>query len=109
MKCVRRDQIYQLPLPDFLHSYLDTPYYYSEELANLQESMKREKMEGKREINRRKMFMKTDQRTLMSKMLINREQIEAELNIVLPTEQGITLLGAVSSDEEGVNNETASQ
>ena len=84
---MRRDQIYQLPLPEFLNLYLDTPYYYSEELANLQESMKREKAEGKKEEEkRRKAFMRTDQRTLVAKMLINRAEVEERLNIVLPAE-----------------------
>lgn len=90
LKHVRRDQIHQLPLPDPLHVYLDTPYYYSEELANLQESMKREKQPDreckKEEDRRRKQFMKTDHRTLVGKMLIDRVTLETALNIELPVE-----------------------
>ncbi len=33
LKHVRRDLIDELPLPKMLKSYLNTPYYYSEELA----------------------------------------------------------------------------
>lgn len=91
LKHVRRDQIHQLPLPEPLHVYLDTPYYYSEELANLQETLAREKAEsggGKKEAEerRRKVFMRTDQRTLVAKMLIDRLEVGRQLGIALPNE-----------------------
>ncbi|KAJ6216692.1 hypothetical protein RDWZM_007849 [Blomia tropicalis] len=90
LKHVRRDQIQQLPLPEYIRNYLDTPYYYSEELANLQETIKHEKLEGKKEEEkRRKLFMKTDQRTLVSAMLADRTELERRLNIVLPPEQEV--------------------
>lgn len=86
LQFVRRDQIHQLSLPEYLRHYLDTPYYYSEELA---------RMQTKNEINRqdeqqhlldmkRKLFLQTDYQTLISKMLINRLNLEKKLSINLP-------------------------
>ena len=45
LKHVRRDLIQSLPLPQMLKQYLNTPYYYSEELALMS------KEEPKPEIN----------------------------------------------------------
>lgn len=94
LKHVRRDQIKQLPLPDYLLSYLDTPYYYSEELANLQESMKCAK-DRKEEDRRRKACLRTEQMALVTRMLINRTDAERRPQIgQLPTEG---LLSGISS------------
>lgn len=67
MQYVRRDQIPELPLPEYLRHYLDTPYYYSEELAQMQ----RETGGQKKNEMKRKFFLKTDYHTLLDKMLIN--------------------------------------
>lgn len=81
---MRRDQIPELPLPEYLRHYLDTPYYYSEELAQIQ----RETEDQKKSEMKRKFFLKTDYQTLLDKMLIHpsvwkrlSEQISNNLSI----------------------------
>lgn len=56
LKHVRRDQITELPLPAKLRAYLDTPYYYSEQLVVLYNEMINESLQTSRavELKRKK-------------------------------------------------------
>lgn len=105
LRCVRRDQIKNLPLPDCIRSYLDTPYYYSEELANMMNSMT---VEGRRttqrlEQEKRKFFGQIDNKTFLEKMLINVEEVERKLSIKLRQKEDLSnleLFTASTDDEE---------
>lgn len=85
LQFVRRDQIHELALPKYLRQYLDTPYYYSEELAKMQPKTESDIDKEKRLLDmKRKLFLQTDYQTLISKMLINRVNLEKKLSIHLP-------------------------
>lgn len=65
MKQIRRDQIDDLPLPLLVRSYLNTPFYYSEELVNLQNSLE------KHDDDRNDLFMSANLKQMVDSILID--------------------------------------
>lgn len=82
---------------------MDTPYYYSEELARIQPKTKSGIENEKRLLDmKRKLFLQTDYQTLISKMLINRENLEKNLSIHLPVIDPLDN-GHSSDDEDNID------
>lgn len=80
LKHIRRNQVSELPLPDVIKEYLDTPYYYSEELVRLHAEMEHAKNKTKEADEKRKEW----QRMINVTKLIDVEQVLASSGYSMP-------------------------